>query len=785
MKFNAKITGCIGFLGILCLLICWLKGRDFTQEPQEEKPRDSINQEVRKRVLEIQSRESNIAQTLWSDEYQAQSLGRSIEHWWDRINASQDKLSALAETGPEISILVGEWAQVSIIDQLGIEIFNCINKEPILGHEGWNALIHSAIRQGWQLDQIEFRHLKYNPPQKNQAAHSEYFFRAGLSNTKIEKRILLTGPLEVEWNHTNFPAGDVHQIRKIDATSLEIRSLNGLPPFQLIHQEKIPPPNNSDSIDPLLVHDLDGDGISEIVLANKNQVFKYQQNETFVSSPLCTFPPGLITTAVFADLNHDGHVDLLCHKHEGLVVLPGADQGLFDQFEIMIRPSDSNTRYPMVLSVGDIDGDHDLDVFLGQYRVPYQGGSLPTPFYDANDGWPFYLLRNNGDWNFEDITEQAIPDGKRKRRVYSGSFVDLDEAKGLDLVVISDFAGTDLYLNDGEGIFHPSGHLLGDAYGFGMAHTFSDFNVDGKLDLLMIGMTSPTVDRLEHFELWREGLTQDRTLRSRLAQGNRLFLSDDKQGFMQNGLSQSIARAGWAWGCSSADFDNDGYPDVMIGNGLETRKYVQDYESEYWLHDAFVADSEPDTAAYLYFEEKFGRTRGKGHSYGGYESNRLFLNQQAESFLDIGYLWGLGLQRDTRNVVTEDFDGDGRMDCLFTHYEVWPDENQILSIYKNKIENSGNWIGFRFKNLPNVPSPIGATIKVISENSTQMNAISTGDSYRSQHSQSLHFGLGEDRRVKTAIVRWPDGEEFRLDSPQVNRYHSIVYEHKMAINGME
>ena len=58
--------------------------------------------------------------------------------------------------------------------------------------------------------------------------------------------------------------------------------------------------------------------------------------------------------------------------------------------------------------------------------------------------------------------------------------------------------------------------------------------------------------------------------------------------FEQNGLSQSITRAGWAWGCSSADFDNNGYPDVVIGNGLETRQFVQDYESEYWLHDRLI-----------------------------------------------------------------------------------------------------------------------------------------------------------------------------------------------------
>jgi len=44
------------------------------------------------------------------------------------------------------------------------------------------------------------------------------------------------------------------------------------------------------------------------------------------------------------------------------------------------------------LDVCDVDGDSDLDVWLGQYKNPYDGGQMPTPYYDANDGNPAYLL---------------------------------------------------------------------------------------------------------------------------------------------------------------------------------------------------------------------------------------------------------------------------------------------------------------------------------------------------------------------------------------------------------
>ena len=62
---------------------------------------------------------------------------------------------------------------------------------------------------------------------------------------------------------------------------------------------------------------------------------------------------------------------------------------------------------PKSFTAGDIDGDGDLDVWIGQYKFPYVEGSMPTPFYDSNDGHPAVLLENDGQGNFRDVTESA------------------------------------------------------------------------------------------------------------------------------------------------------------------------------------------------------------------------------------------------------------------------------------------------------------------------------------------------------------------------------------------
>jgi hypothetical protein len=307
-----------------------------------------------------------------------------------------------------------------------------------------------------------------------------------------------------------------------------------------------------------------------------------------------------------------------------------------------------------------------------------------------------------------------------------------------------------------------------------MAQTFCDFNVDGKLDILMTGMTSPTVNRLEHLKLIRGGASVALGAAARMANGNKLLIANrSKLGFGTNTLSESIRNSGWSWGCSALDFDNDGFPDVYIANGLETRAMVHDYESEYWLHDKFIGKSESDSTAYHYFKNKFARTRGRGQSYGGFEKNRLFWNRHGAFFLEIGFLLGVALEEDSRNVVSDDLNGDGRVDIVVTSFASTSGMKQKLRVYENRLSDAGNWIGFRCRESANGISLAGleAEIKYGEQRSVQQ--IVFGDSYRSQHSLTFHFGLGKVDDVDSVTIRWPGGQVETIWHPKLNKYHSL------------
>ena len=758
---------------VSALMLLWKRGDAEGGNSASEPIRDLVSPELSIQVAALSKREADVAASLWTLELQGQRLSRLLESIWDDLKSSEKKLSLVPRQSLG-QLTLGEWIRVDESSVAEIEIWRSDGSEGLVSPNEWASFVGAIDQQGWNLDFLELRHTRFEPREKGASAKSLVYVALALENSKKSIRSIIDGPVLVEWRDSESEK-ELPVILSVDCRSLEMRVSRDEPPFRLIHEESINPPENAYSIDPLIVSDLDRDGRSEVILAAKNLVFRSDEQNKFRTEPLCAFPPGLISTALLADIDRDGSSDLVCLKHEGMVVLLGSPQGLFDQAEKVLWNRSNELKYPMVLSGGDFDRDGDIDLFLGQYRVPYESGALPTPYFDANDGYPFYVFRNEGNLKFVDVTDAIGLSDKRWRRVYSASFVDIDSKNGPDLVVVSDFGGVDLYLNDGAGRFNDAGgELLGDAHGFGMAHAFADFNVDGKLDVLMAGMTSPTVERLESLGLWRQGLTEDSTLRRRMTYGTRLFLSTNSAAFVQGRTSESLRRSGWSWGSSAADFNNDGYADIFIGNGLESRDSVRDYEPEYWLHDAFVAVSEPDPVAYMYFKEKFERTRGRGHSYGGYEHDRLYLNQNGKTFIKVGYILGVGAQRDSRNVVTDDLNGDGRMDLLVTSFEHWPGANQTLRIYLNEFESGGSWIGFKVDAEAGNPTSLGAQVVVRHGDQTWVGEIVTGDSYRSQHSSRIHFGLGSVTGPVSAIIRWPDGTQEEFGELQVDCYYRVT-----------
>ena len=718
---------------------------------------------------ELISQRQQLDQLLWQPEIQAQKYESRFVELWDQLRLQEDKFGVLASF-PFKRLILGKYVSGEPLD-LNIARYKFTSFGQELVPEQWKALLLDAKSKGYELIQTEWHHSKFDPPSDFNRAKSEINFVLHIARDEPAHRIIIQGVIEVIWEPEEL-FKDAPEPEMIVVKEMELLEREKPPVFK--ETFKVKGNEQNPRVLPLAVYDLDGDGLSEIVLGGQNLVIRNQGEGKLVAEQFLRHETSIFDAAILADFTGDGPVDFIAVDEYGaLRLFVGDAKGRFLSSGIRIS-DDGLFSLPKVFTAGDIDADGDLDLYIANYKFAYRQGQWPTPYFDANDGYPAYMLRNDGEGNFSDITEESGLADKRFRRAYSGSLVDLDNDLDLDLIVVSDFAGFDTYLNDGKGNFNDITNRFGDdRYFFGMGLTFADYNLDGDLDFYVIGMSSTTAKRLEDMGIVRDDKPEHNAKRAAMGYGNRMFLGGEQE-FARAPFNHSVARTGWSWGASSFDFDNDGDRDIFVANGHYSGKSAQDYCTTFWRHDIYADGSEENLTKDILFQTQSADLRNADVSWNGFEHKVMLMNQDGEDFVNIAFLLGVAFEYDGRAVVADDIDGDGRVDLLVVEYKTQGHNNDTytLHVYQNQLNQVGNWIGIRLPDEPDF-SPIGAVVKINTDDGTQMDQIVTGDSFSSQHPATVHFGIGNLTNVNSIEVRWANGTIKKLQSPETNRYHVI------------
>ena len=284
--------------------------------------------------------------------------------------------------------------------------------------------------------------------------------------------------------------------------------------------------------------------------------------------------------ALLIDLDNDGDQDLVVGTDPILQIAENDGRGRFSRRGSLDLGTDSFS-----ITAADYDRDGYLDLYICGYdtrrRNPTERGlPFPLPYHDAKNGAPNRLLKNTGNFEFQDVTAEVGLDDDNRRFTMAASWEDFDNDGDLDLYVANDFGPNNLFRND-EGSFIDIARLADVVdHGSGMSVSWGDYDRDGWMDLYVGNMFSSAGNRITFQDRFRQGVPEATTQHlQRMARGNTLFRNrstGQKFNFEDVSLQAGVAMGRWAWASRFADIQNSGWPDLLISNGYLTNAKIDD-----------------------------------------------------------------------------------------------------------------------------------------------------------------------------------------------------------------
>jgi tetratricopeptide (TPR) repeat protein len=518
------------------------------------------------------------------------------------------------------------------------------------------------------------------------------------------------------------------------------------------------------------VGDIDGNGFDDLYICQPaglpNRLYRNRGDGTFEDISGSSGVDLLENTAcaIFADFDNDGQQDLIVVRAAGPELFLNQGGGKFrlkpDAFQFANPPQGTFTG----AAAADYDRDGWLDIYFCLYTY-YQGADqyrYPSPYYAAENGPPNFMMRNNRDGTFRDVTLQTGLNQNNTRYSFCCGWGDHNGSGWPDLYVVNDFGRKNLYRNNGDGTFTDiASQAAVEDVGAGMSVCWSDFDNDGAQDLYVADMWTAAGERISGLEIFQKDTPSGtRALYRRHAMGNSLFRNRGDGKFDDNTASSGVGNGRWSWSSDAWDFDHDGFSDLYITNGMITGPIREDLNSFFWRQ--VVANSTSGGTPSLEYEQGWNAINElirSDHTWSGYERNVFYANNRDGTFSDVSGTIGLDFLEDGRAFALADFDHDGRQE-IFLKNRTAPQ----LRLLKSVVEDLPPAIAFRLRGIKSNPDAIGARVTV--DRQTKM--LQAGSGFLSQHSKEVFFGLGDIKEPVTASIRWPSGLVQRLENLPIN-----------------
>jgi tetratricopeptide (TPR) repeat protein len=461
--------------------------------------------------------------------------------------------------------------------------------------------------------------------------------------------------------------------------------------------------------------DYDGDGFLDLVVSGYHALLLFHNEaregggRKFVRDPRLPNPPGFWTGVSWGDYDNDRAPDLYVCGYINYVVA---------EEDRAKTSTQVGAKVPFTLNPASFNGGTNL------------------------------LFHNHRDGTFTDVAP-ALKVTNPEGRSLGALWHDFDDDGWLDLYVANDISDNVFFLNTGgtfKDISHPA--LVAD-YRSAMGLAVGDYNRDGDDDMFVshwVAQENALYDNtwadFNHprrlMEKWSNGVMKSAFPASTPPLQHSNTPPPHPLRFMdiadQKGLGQ-IALPYVGWGAEFADFDGDGWLDLVVANGNTL--------------------------------EEDGPAPRKLKP----QDTLLFWNRRGEFFHNIAPLHaGLSEKHVSRGLAVADYDNDGDMDFIIA------DLGEGVRLFRNDMQ-TGHWLKVRLRSRNHRGQPLGCGdgSKVIAHlGDVALRRGVSSVSYLSQSSRTLHFGLGAATKVDRLEVRWHAGGTSFFDTLEADATYEIT-----------
>src|SRR6266498_3909594 len=451
-----------------------------------------------------------------------------------------------------------------------------------------------------------------------------------------------------------------------------------------------------------------------------NRLYRNNRNGTFteITDKAGLRRNGWASSVCLGDYDNDGYDDLFITYWGQNVLYRNNGNGTFIDLTKKAGLSANQTRWGSGCTFVDYDRDGKLDLFVANY-LKFDLASTPEPGKGTNCTWKGVavncgpkglptdtnlLYHNSGNGRFTDVSESSGIAKVQDHYSMTATTTDFNNDGWPDIYVACDSTASTLYRNNHDGTFTDVAVEAGCAYNedgqsqAGMCVATGDYNGDGLIDIFKT-----------HF-------SDD--LPALYRKSGRDFFDDTSR---------------------AADFDNDGWPDILIATGNvypEVEKIFKEYPHR--------------GPRLLYQNLRNGRFREVTASIGP----------------------GILSPKSSRGCAFGDFDNDGDIDVLVMNM------NEPPLLLRNEYINErsagpNNWLKLKLIGTKSNRSAIGARVLLRAGSQLQVQEVTSQSSYYSHNDQRLHFGLGEHEKADVIEIRWPSGQTETLKNIVANQILTI------------